>query len=71
MDYLTMCHELVQYIFNNKTINLSQKQRAINFLLIGIYKIQILELIEKYDNLDTIKEKFLEEIIINIKNNIL
>lgn len=67
MDYIFVRSELFQFLDNNKQINLTQKQKGMNYLLIGIYKKQILEYISLNLSLDEIKEKFLQEIIMTIK----
>ena len=67
MDYYFIRSELYQFVYNNKQINLSQKQKTMNYLLTGIYKKQILEYISLNISIDEIKEKFLNDIVINIK----
>jgi hypothetical protein len=67
MDYKSVRSELFQFIYNNKEINLSQKQQAMNYLLIGIYKTQILEYMLLNISIEEIKKKFLNEIVIKIK----
>jgi hypothetical protein len=46
---------------------LSQKQKGMGYLLIGVYKKQILEYISLKISIEEIKEKFLKEIVILIR----
>jgi|688.fasta_scaffold1395947_1 hypothetical protein len=68
MDYYFVRRELFKFVYNNKEINLSQKQQAMNYLLIGIYKNKILEYLS-INNIciEEIKDKFLNDVIIKIK----
>ena len=67
MDYYIVRSELSEFVYNNQQINLTQKQKGMNYLLIGIYKPQILEYILSGLTLEEIKEIFLKEVIMNIK----
>lgn len=67
MDYNFVRSELFQFVYNNKQINLTQKGKGMNYLLIGIYKKQILEYISLNLSLEEIKDKFLKEVIIIIR----
>ena len=68
MDYYFVRSELFKIVYNNKQINLSQKQKAMNYLLIEVYKKQILEYLS-INNIciEEIKDNFLNDVIINIK----
>jgi hypothetical protein len=67
MNYNFVRDELYQFVYNNKQINLSQKQKGMGYLLIGVYKKQILEYISLKISIEEIKEKFLKEIVILIR----
>jgi len=67
MDYSVVRFELSQFIFNNNELKISQKQRAMNYLLIGIYKPAIMEMINEGMDMDKIKQTFLENIVLKIK----
>lgn len=67
MDYYSVRSELFQFVYNNKQINIHQKQKVMNYLLIGIYKKQILEYMSLNISIEEIKDKFLNDIVIKIK----
>jgi len=67
LDYSIVRFELSQFIYNNNDITITQKQRAMYFLLIGIYKTAIMEMINSGLDIDKIKQNFLETIVLKIK----
>jgi hypothetical protein len=66
MNYEFVRNELFQCVYNDKNINLTQKQRAMNYLLIGIYKNKILEYISLTIDMEKIKNMFYEDIVTKI-----
>lgn len=67
MEYENVKNELFQFVCDNKEFNLTQKQKTMEHLLIGIYKKEIIKYIESGYDINTIKEKFSYEIVKNIK----
>ncbi len=59
--------ELTVFICNHKEINLDQKSKGVTYLLIGVYKKQILEYISLNFTLDKIKQEILKDIVERFK----
>lgn len=66
-DYSFVRSELCDFIYNNDTLSLTQKQKTMNCLLIGLYKTQILHYIDTSSSLEQVKQTFFNEIILNNK----
>ncbi len=67
MDYNFVRSKLFQFVYDNKQINLTQKQKGMTNLMIGIYKPQILEYISLNLSIEEIEDKFLQEVIMIIR----
>ena len=63
MEYSLIRSELFEFIYNNKHISLEKKRKILNYLLIGVYKKQIIEYMSLNISVEELKDKFWNNIV--------